>query len=459
MNTKVKHRTRFFFCKNLFKYSYSNTYLTHKKYFSSIASIEKLKTKILNYYSKESENFIQKRKQHEKEIKEYFKELPNDVTLEDIFICSDEKKILNEEIGNIKKYVEDKNRKNLKNINDHIKSINEKTELMKVLSMCGVRIFPKILFFFIFDIISNLKEHLEINKNHIIKYEAITEKENYFRINQYYYNKKKINIEFFLLYRALSNALYSVCESFIDNNEMHLAIRDEIYENYSNINDIIIKSPSFLNISILFYYINIWLFADQSRKMKIICLENLNKYINSISDDEINISKNDLFYLFLTIRLFFFTFSYNDMLNNLNNYSKHFISSVIFFPHNSEIKSSIENENYEYIINYLNKNEKNVEIRKIQILPFNFSLCSLKNKIIYIFERFDDYYENDKDVMRSYNYWKYFIAKKEEYKLLAICNKHEYSELFVKNKRDDILTKYVNKDYLYNFEEKIKKNI
>ncbi|CRG93428.1 conserved Plasmodium protein, unknown function [Plasmodium gallinaceum] len=458
MNTKVKYH-RNFFCNNLFKHSYNNVFLTYKKHFSYIKKIEELKKRILDYYSKDNEYFLQRRKQHEKEIKNYFKELSNYVTLEDIFFCPDEKRILNEETENIKKYIEDNNKKNLKDINDHIKITNEKTELMKILSICGIRIPPKILFYYIFDIISNLKKHLDINKNYIIKYEAVTEKENYFRINQYYYNKKKINVQFFLLYKSLSNVLYSICENSIDNSEIYLSIRDEIYENYCNLSDIIIKSPSFLNVSILFYFINVWLFSDKSRKMKIRCLENLNKYINSISDDEININKDDLFYFFLTIRLFFFTFSYSDVLNNLNNYSKHFISSVLFFPHNSEKTTNQENENYKYIINYLNKNEKYVEFRKIQVFPFNFSLSSLKNKIIYIFERPDDYYENDTNVMRSYNYWKYFIAKKEDFKLLTICNKHEFNELYDTNKRDDILTKYVNKDYLYNFEEKIKKDI
>ncbi|ETW31092.1 hypothetical protein PFFCH_01432 [Plasmodium falciparum FCH/4] len=49
----------------------------------------------------------------------------------------------------------------------------------------------------------------------------------------------------------------------------------------------------------------------------------------------------------------------------------------------------------------------------------------------------------------------YFIAQKENFKLLSLCTRNEYADLFNDQTRDSVLSKYVNKDYLYDFNQRM----
>ncbi|SBT74923.1 conserved Plasmodium protein, unknown function [Plasmodium malariae] len=450
------------FCKLAFPFRLNSgvSLVGCRKQFGSTAKVDDLKNAILNYYHS-AQNFVQRRKEHEQAIKNYFKEymekgpIITSAQMEDIFLSAEEKNILNEDIKEINNFVQNKCNEKFEMTNNYVKSVVEKTELMKVLTICGIHIVPKILVFYLTEIILNLKRFLEIHKNNIVTYECRTKKNSYVRINNYYYDKEKVKVPFFLIFKSLSNVLYSLSENLMQKNEIYEYIKEEILKNYIPINDIINKAPSFLNISLLFFFINTWLLVDNDREIKTLCLDNMNKYINSISDDEINISADDIFYFILTIRLFFLTFSYNDVLNYLNNFSKNIISSLLCFPHNCEFPYNEQDEKYIYIANYMNKNDKYVELKNIKVHPFHFPLSSLKNKIIYILEKAEDYYVNDVNTLRAYNFWRYFIATRENYKLLTVCRKDEYSTLFTDDKQDSILVKYANKDYVYNFEETV----
>ncbi|SOV13559.1 conserved Plasmodium protein, unknown function [Plasmodium gaboni] len=472
----------FYRCK--FIYNIFPCDINKKKYFSSIERIEELEKVIINYHEKEENNFLGRKKEYENFIRQVLKEKCDDFKTDKIFLSSlDDNDVAflinNNDIENIKDYVEKRNKDNIINkdenkLYEYIEKIKIKSEIMKILSICGIRISLNILIFYMYDIILKVKKCLDYYDKDIIKYDTIKDKDRYYKIGQYYYycdnknikDKKKKSLPFFFLnlYKGLSNILYTACENSMQtNNKKYISINEEIINSYNSIDDIIYKVPAFLNISILFYYINTCLYIDLSRKSKNLYLQNLNNYINCIADDEMNISKEDFNYLVLCMRLYFLVFSYNDILNILNEGSKHFLSTLVLLPNdnhnnnNSNIYSTQndDNINYEYIINYLNKNEKHIENQKISLFPFHFYLSSLKNKIIYILEKNDDFYVNDSNVLRSYNFWRYFIALKENFKLLSLCKRNEYVDLFNDETRDSVLLKYVNKDYLYVFNQRM----
>ncbi|SOV75637.1 conserved Plasmodium protein, unknown function [Plasmodium sp. gorilla clade G3] len=469
------YRSKFIY--NTFPYE-----INKKQYCSERERIEELERVILNYHKKEENNFLGRKKEYENFIRHVLKEKCDDFKTDNIFLSSlddnDQKFLINNnEMENIKDYVEDKNKDNIiikdeNKLYEYIEKINIKSEIMKIFSICGIRISPNILIFYMYDIILKIKKCLDYYDKDIIKYDTIKDKDRYYKIGRYYYydyhhddnknikdkKKKSVPCLFLNLYKSLSSILYTTCENSMQtNNKKYISIKEEIINNYNSIHDIIYKVPAFLNISFLFYYINMCLYIDLSRKSKNMYLQNLNNYINCIADDEMNISGEDFNYLVLCIRLYFLFFSYNDILNILNEGSKHFLSTLVLIPNNNTHSTQIDdNINYEYIINYLNKNEKHIENQKMTLFPFHFYLSSLKNKIIYILEKNDDFYVNDSNVLRSYNFWCYFIAQKENFKLLSLCKRHEYADLFNDQTRDSVLSKYVNKDYLYLFNQQMK---
>ncbi|KYN99292.1 hypothetical protein PRSY57_0819700 [Plasmodium reichenowi] len=477
-----------------------------KAYCSSRERIQELERVILNYHKKEESNFLGRKKEYENFIRQVLKDRCDNFKTDNIFLSSlediDETLLINNnDMESIKDYVEKRNKddiiiKDKNKLYEYIEKINIKSEIMKILSICGIRISFNILIFYMYDIILKLKKCLQYYDKDIIKYDSIKDKDKYYKIGQYYYyycyqdnnkyddnknvkdKKEKSGPFLFLkLYKILSNILYTTCENSIQTyNKKYINIKEEIINKYNSINDIIYKVPAFLNISFLFYYINMCLYIDLSRKSKNMYLQNLNNYINCIADDEINISKEDFNYLVLSIRLYFLYFSYNDILNILNEGSKHFLSTLVLIRNNNDNNDNNNNNNdnnnnnihslqidhninYVYIINYLNKNEKYIENTKITLFPFHFYLSSLKNKIIYILENNDHFYLNDSNVLRSYNFWRYFIAQKENFKLLSLCTRNEYSDLFNDQTRDSVLSKYVNKDYLYDFNNRMKYNV
>lgn len=415
--------------------------------------IEYLKNSILDLYSKESDHFVKTRRNHEKAIREQFTELRrNGATVADVLIPSEDAVIhINKSVEEIKEYVHVQN-ENEENDGQIIKEIKDNTEIMKALAVCGIRIEPKIPFYFLYRLLLYLKNNFGKDKHTIHLYDEVKEKQNYLRINYYYYHTDIYDF-YMKIFKSLSNVLYTICESCVDTNETYIIIKKEIEDTYSNIDDVIRKAPSFLNISLLFFYINAWLFIDKSRKMKNTCLDYLNSYLSSISEDEINMSTDDLFYLFLTLRLFLYSFSYNEVFSNLNNFSKQFLSSVVFFPHNSESFVKNEKMNYSYIVDFLNKNEKYVEHKEVSIPPFHYPLTSLKNKTVYIAESKNDYYANESEIIRACNWWRYFIAKREGYQLLLLCKQNEFDDFLSEEKRDELMKKYIHIDYSYPLKE------
>ncbi|SCA48607.1 conserved Plasmodium protein, unknown function [Plasmodium ovale] len=440
--------------------------LCWKKETFSSERAEKVRRSIL-HFCKSDTDLVRRRKKHETNIKNYVSEYiggeygKHKNAIEELIIPSEDKVILSIDVDGLKKYVEKKCEENVKLWYDHdyTTNVKERTELMHILSICGIRLSPAMLHYYILNLTLTLNKLLDIHKDDIIKYESISKKEKHIRINSYYYNKEKVKAPIFLLYKCLSNVLYSLCENGMTNRDVYLTIREDILNNYMDIHDIISKAPSFLNISLLLYFINTWLFVESNRRIKTACFEHLSKYLNSISNDEINISVGDMFYLALTIRLYFFSFSYNEVLNKINDHSKHFLSSILLLPHNAESGECIQNGEHKYFTDFMNMHEKLVEPQEVQLYPFNFSLVSLKNRTIHILESSADYYENDPQTLRAYNCWRYFVAKRENFKLLTLCSKDEYDDLFTDEKRDGILLKYVNKDYVYNFAEKDPLNV
>ncbi|CAD51170.1 hypothetical protein PFAG_02097 [Plasmodium falciparum Santa Lucia] len=467
--------------------------INKKSYCSSREGIEELERVILNYHKKEESNFLGRKKEYENFIRQVLKDRCDDFKTDKIFLSSlediDETFLINnKDMESIKDYVEKRNKddiifKDKNKLYEYIEKINIKSEIMKIIAMCGIRISLNILIFYMYDIILKLIKCLHYYDKDIIKYDSIKDKDKYYKIGQYYYyyyyNQDNNNVDdnkngkdkkeksgpflFLKLYKILSNILYTTCENSMQTyNKKYIYFKEEIINKYNSIDDIIYKVPAFLNISFLFYYINICLYIDPSRKSKNMCLQNLNNYLNCIADDEINISREDFNYLVLSMRLYFLFFSYNDILNILNEGSKHFLSTLVLIPNNNnDNKNNIhsiqmdDNINYVYIINYLNKNQKYIENTKITLFPFHFYLSSLKNKIIYILEKNDHFYLNDSNVLRSYNFWSYFIAQKENFKLLSLCTRNEYADLFNDQTRDSVLSKYVNKDYLYDFNQRM----
>ncbi|SPJ09923.1 conserved Plasmodium protein, unknown function [Plasmodium sp. DRC-Itaito] len=476
------------FYRSMFIYNIRPYDINKKKYCSARERIKELEKVILDYHKKEENNFLGRKKEYETFIRQILKEKCDNFKTDKIFLSSlddiDETFLINNnDMENIKDYVENKNKDNIiikdeNKLYEYIEKINIKSKIMKILSICGIRISHNILIFYMYDIILKLEKCLDYYDKDIIKYDTIKDKDRYYKIGQYYYyddddnnnNNKNIKVEkkksrpflFLNLYKILSNILYTTCENSMQtNNIKYISIKKEIINKYNSIEDIIYKVPAFLNISFLFYYINMCLYIDLSRKSKNMYLQNLNNYINCIAADEINISREDFNYLILCIRLYFLFFSYNDILNILNEDSKHFLSTLVLIPNNNNNNNNYtrsiqidDDINYVYIINYLNKNEKYIENQKITLFPFHFYISSLKNKIIYILEKNDDFYVNDSNVLRAYNYWRYFIAQKENFKLLSLCKRSEYADLFNDQTRDSVLSKYVNKDYLYVFNQK-----
>ncbi|VWU51022.1 conserved protein, unknown function [Hepatocystis sp. ex Piliocolobus tephrosceles] len=462
---------------------------TTKQLFYSTSSTNKLKKLILEYYCANNDDFVHNRQEHEKTIKKYINEHNEKNTKGTLMIESmvlstnDQNIILNNNMSEIKKYVEINYEKNVdissrSNNDSKLKSLYDTTTLIQILSVCGIKVPLHILYYYLLNTISDLKYFLNLYKNSIIKYDDEQIKQNkttFLKINKYYYNDD-IKDCFFLLYKSISNVFFSLCENTMkeDNavidvtiasdsslskestdNTTTMHIEEAVKEYHNIINDTLTMAPAFLNISILFYYINTYLFINRSKQMKSICLNKLNEYINAISDDEIHITNNDFFYLILTTRLYLLIFSNVDVLNVLNKSSKHFLSLVIMVPNNNiQLSLNKPNEKYKYIVDFLNMHEKYVEHKKVNIYPFTFSLVSLKNKIIYIFEKSDDFYLNNVKTLRSYTFWKYFIATKMDFQLLTICTKNEYNDLFSKDKGHDILLKYTNKDYTYKFYDK-----
>ncbi|SBT32731.1 conserved Plasmodium protein, unknown function [Plasmodium ovale wallikeri] len=453
-----------------------------KETFSSERA-QKVRRSILDFYKSDTD-LVRRRKKHEMNIKNYVSEYiggeygKHKNAIEDLIISSEDKVILSIDMDGVKKYVEKKCEENIKLWYDHDYTTNmkERTELMHILSMCGIRLSPKMLHYYVLTLTLTLNKFLDIYKDDIIKYDGISKKEKHIRINSYYYNKEKVKAPIFLLYKCLSNVLYSLCENGMTNRDvLYLTIREDILRNYMDIHDIISKAPSFLNISLLFYFMNTWLFVESNRRMKTACFEHLNKYINSISNDEINISVGDMFYLAITIRLYFFSFSYNEVLSKINIHCKHFLSSILLLPHNAESGECIQNGKHKYFTDFMNMHEKLVEPQEVQLYPFNFSLVSLKNRTIHILESSTDYYANDPKILRAYNCWRWGTRHmsasvtsiretspsptRENFKLLTLCSRDEYEDLFTDEKRDGILLKYVNKDYVYSFAEKDPLNV
>ncbi|CAD2101478.1 hypothetical protein YYG_04185 [Plasmodium vinckei petteri] len=472
MNASRAKHTSLIFIKSVCKLPNfnSNKYRSvwNKRHFTSSNSSYQVEKDIINYYLS-NDNFARNRKKHEQKIKKLMDNYVNGGTdkreIDNILLVKNEENLLNfDNPSSIEEYVNKKcESENIDNDFEYIKKINEKTEIMKILTICGIDIKGEVVYYYTLYLISTLKKYLDKYKDYIIKYEDIMDIKDYYKISNYYYNKEKVvntNL-FFLIYKSLSNTVYSICENPMDkNNNFNICIKNEILNNYNNINDIILKSPSFLNISILFYFINTWMFIDQSRNMKNICLDNFNKYINYISNDEINISSDDMFYLTLATRLYFQTFTYTDILNILNNDSKHFLSVIVLVPNSSELQTNNQTDKYKYLSDYLNTQDKFVEpTKKIHIFPFTFSLGSLKDKTVYILESHEDYYMRNTDALRSYVCWRNFLAMRDGFKLLELCNKNEYDDLFVEEKRDSILSTYANKNCIYNFAEKSKINM
>lgn len=449
MGVKTKVARSFIFYMPFFRNS--NFTKSGKVFSSTQKKIEELKKRIVTYYAKESDNFSQTRKNHENPIRHVFKELKqNETTINNLLVCSEDAVYINKTVDELKEYVKSKRKKekDVENVKKDINETKEKTEIVRVLATCGIRIEPNILFYFMYDILLHIKNYYERHKNGIHIYDEIKEKDEYVKINSYYYHSD-IYPCFMSLFRSLSNVLYTICENCLDTTKIYFEINKELASTNQSIDDVIRKNPGFLNISILFFYINMWLFTDKSRKAKNNCLDHLNSFLGSISADEMNISSDDLFYLFLTFRLFFYAFSYNEVMSSLNNFSKQFLSSVVFFPHNSEPFRKNELIDYAYIVEFLNKNKKCIEHKEVYMLPFSFSLVSLKNKMLYVVENKDDYYINAKEVKRAYTWWRYLIAQHEGYKLLLLCKESEFSELLLKEKREALMTKYVSKDCPY----------
>lgn len=434
---------------------YKNRNFIRRREFVSVnkKKIEYLKNSILDLYSKKGDHFVKTRKNHEKTIREQFIELKqNGVMVADVLMPSEDAvKYINKSVEEIKEYVHVQNA-NEENDREIIKEMKDNIEIMKALAVCGIRIEPKFVFYYLYRLLLYLKKYSEKDKQTIHLYDEVKEKQNYLRINYYYYPTDIYDF-YMRIYKSLSNVLYTICENCVDTNETYMIIKKEIEETYFNIGDVIRKAPSFLNISILFFYINVWLFIDKSRKMKNTCLDYLNSYLSSISEDEINMSTDDLFYLFLTLRLFLSCFSSNEVFSNLNNFSKQFLSSVVFFPHNSESFVKNEKMDYSYIIDFLNKNEKYVEHKEVSIPPFHFPLTSLKNKTVYVAESKNDYYVNESEIIRACNWWRYFIARQEGYQLLLLCKQNEFDDFLSEEKRDELMKKYIHIDHSYPLKE------
>ncbi|GAW79701.1 hypothetical protein, conserved [Plasmodium gonderi] len=457
--------------------------------FSLIKNVDELKKAIFNYFHS-SNNLVERRKEHEKKIKNIFEEYlggyPNEDQMIHLCMPSGEESILDEKLRDMKQHAQDRRKsdhmighencsasgegnngahvdKNKFGVmkKKQVEDFAQRTELLRILCTCGIRVSPKILLYYTSEAVVNLRTRLEKHMNDIIKYEEVTELEKYERVNNYYYDREKVNVSFIHMYKSLANTLYSICENTIEPNESYESMKEEIVLNYLNLDDIVRKAPAFLNISILLFLVNSYIWMGKNTKMKNLCIDIMNPYINSISDDEMNISTDDKHYLILALRLYFTSFLYStDILNQLTSYNKRFISSILLVPNHLEMSNTEQDEKYLYITQFLNRHDRKVELKKVYISPFFYSLSSLKNRVIYIMESHDHYYTNERDTLRSFVLWRHYICAKEGFKMVRLCQRDEYVDLFTEKKRDQILHDQVNKDvYVYDCDEIIRSNV
>ncbi|CAA9990180.1 conserved Plasmodium protein, unknown function [Plasmodium knowlesi strain H] len=433
-----------------------------RHYFSSMKDISGLKNAILNY-ADSVEDLVQRREEHEAKVKAIFEDhwngYPGESEMLSLFLGSCEKEILNGEVSNIESYVQDR-RANGKNINlskGKEGQFLHRTKLLRILTTCGIRVSPKVLLYYVLEAVTQLKTHLEEHKFNIIKDDAVTKRENYVRINSYYYDKEKVHVPFMPLYKALSNVLYSVSESRIESVETYEHLKDQVIQNYMNIEDVVRKAPAFLNISVFFFLVNSYIYLGKNIKIKNLCIDVLNPYVSAISEDEMNISSDDTFYLILALRLYFSSLSYNsDALNQLNIYNKQFVSSILSLPNHSDGVYTDQNEKYAYITEFLNRQDKAVELKKVHIPPFNYSLTSLKNQTLYILDSARKYYANEASTLRSCVFWRYYLAAKDGFTLVRLCQKEDYNDLFTESKRDEVLQASISQHYLYDCDQLVR---
>ncbi|EUD67029.1 hypothetical protein C922_02613 [Plasmodium inui San Antonio 1] len=424
--------------------------------------INGLKSAILNY-ADSVEDLVQSRKEHEAKVKAIFEEYWGGYPKEDemVRVCmgSRGKDILNAELANIKRYVQDRHASGNKS---EVEKGNEqhflhRTKFLKFLTTCGIRVPSKVLLYYVLEAVTQLRIHLERNKGDIIKHDAVTKREKYVRINSYYYDQEKVHIPFMSLYRSLSNVLYSVSENRIESIETYEHVRDEVVQNYMNIDDVMRKAPAFLNISVFFFLVNSYIYLGKNIKLKNICIDVLNPYVSAISEDEMNISSDDTFYLILALRLYFSSFSYNsEILNQLSTYNKHFVSSILSLPNQSDGLYTDQNAKYVYITEFLNRQDKSVELKKVYVPPFGYSLTSLKNLTVYILDSAGQYYANEVATLRSCVFWRYYLAAKDGFTLVRLCQKEDYADLFTEGKRDEVLQTAISKDYIYDCDELVR---
>ncbi|ANQ06901.1 Uncharacterized protein PCOAH_00010990 [Plasmodium coatneyi] len=431
-------------------------------YFSSMKDINGLKSAILNY-ADSVEELPQRRKEHEAKVKAIFEEhlggYPREDEMVNLCMESCEKDILNGDVSNIERYVQDRHASgnNINVAKGKEEQFLRRTKFLKILTTCGIRVSPKVLLYYVLEAVTQLGTHLEQHKGNIIKHDAVTKRENYFRINSYYYDKERVDVPFMSLYKSLSNLLYSVSENRIECAEAYEHVKDQIVQNYMNIEDVVRKAPAFLNISVFFFLINCHIYLGKSIKMRNLCIDVLNPYVSAISDDEMNISSDDTFYLILALRLYFSSFSYNsDVLNQLSIYNKQFVSSILSLPNYSDGVHTDQNEKYVYITEFLNRQDKSVELKKVYIPPFSYSLTSLKNQTVYILDSPQQYYANEAATLRSCVFWRYYLASKDGFTLLRLCQKEDYADLFTESKRDEVLQASISKHYLYDCDQLVR---
>ncbi|CAG9479772.1 unnamed protein product [Plasmodium vivax] len=433
-----------------------------RHYFSSLKDANGLKSAILSY-ADSVEDFIQRRKEHEVKVKAIFEEhyggYPREDEMVSLCMGSCEKDILNGDVPNIKRYLQEghSNGKHSDVAKGNEVPFLRRTKMLKILTTCGIRVPPKVLLYYALEAVTKLGTHLEEHKGNIIRHDAVTKRENYIRINSYYYDREKVPSPFMSLYQSISNILYSVSENRIESTETYLHLKDLIVQNYMNIEDVVRKAPASLNISVLFFLVNLCIYFGKNVKLKNLCIDVLNPYVGAISEDERNISSDDAFYLILALRLYFSSFGYNtDVLNRLTSHNKQFVSSVLSLANPSDGFYTEENTRYAYITEFLNRQDKRVELKKVHVPPFAFSLTSLNNRTVYILDSPRQYYANEAATLRSCVFWRYYLAAKDGFTLVRLCQKEDYADLFTESKRDEVLQASISRDYIYDCDELVR---
>ncbi|GAB65190.1 hypothetical protein PCYB_052080 [Plasmodium cynomolgi strain B] len=425
-------------------------------------NINELRSAILNY-ADSVEDLVQRRKEHEVKVKAIFEEHCGGYPREDqmVRLCmgSCEEEILNGEVPTIKRYVQDRyaNGNNYEIAKENERNFLHTTKLLKIITTCGIRVSSKVLLYYILEAVTQLRTYMQHHKGDIIKHDAVTKRENYLRINSYYYDREKVHVPFMSLYKSLSNVLYSVSENRVESTETYEHVKDELVQNYINIEDVVRKAPAFLNISVFFFLVNSYIYLGKTVKLKNLCTDVLNPYISAISEDEMNITSDDTFYLILALRLYFSSLSYNwDALNQLSSYNKQFVSSILSLCNHSDGLHTGEDPKYVYITEFLNRLDKSVEQKKVYLPPFGYSLTSLKNRTVYILDSAGQYYANETATLRSCVFWRYYLAAKDGFTLVRLCQKEDYADLFTESKRDEVLQASISKDYLYDCDELVR---